>query len=358
VSEETGDIQPFLDLLWDMSGGEESVQEYLLKWIAFLFRNPEKKPKTALVFQSKEGSGKNEFWGFIGKLMGKATYLETSNAERDIFEKHSLALQGRKLVFINEMNKNIHKNYEDRMKGLITDVSLYLRPLHKQSFEVDNLAGFILAGNSRLLVLVKKEERRFVLVEVRGGYLPNTPNHKPFWSNWFRWKNEEQNQLAVYKYLMSIETNEEYIITRRPKTRYYRETIQKCLPPEIKWLEHFVCEEFPQTFCSKNRGLYKLHPRYDSKVSSGTLVSSYAVFIRGWKMSEPTDAQFGNKIKDMVEREGLPFTKGRNEYGRVAWIFSRRGVYDWLTEKEYTEYLLGNEDDEYGGMTPPVRTEY
>jgi hypothetical protein len=256
VSEETGDIQPFLDLLWDMSGGEESVQEYLLKWIAFLFRDPEKKPKTALVFQSKEGSGKNEFWGFIGKLMGKATYLETSNAERDIFEKHSLALQGRKLVFINEMNKNIHKNYEDRMKGLITDVSLYLRPLHKQSFEVDNLAGFILAGNSRLLVLVKKEERRFVLVEVRGEYLPNTPNHKPFWSNWFRWRNEEQNQLAVYKYLMSIETSEEYIITRRPKTRYYRETIQKCLPPEIKWLEYFICEEFPQTFCSKNRGLY------------------------------------------------------------------------------------------------------
>ena len=137
---ETGDIQPFLDLLWDMSGGEETVQEYLLKWIAFLFQNPEKKPKTALVFQSKEGSGKNEFWGLIGKLMGKATYLETSNAERDIFEKHSLALQGRKLVFINEMNKNIHKNYEDRMKDLITDVSLYLRPLHKQSFEVDNLA--------------------------------------------------------------------------------------------------------------------------------------------------------------------------------------------------------------------------
>ncbi|CAL6332170.1 unnamed protein product [Bathycoccus prasinos] len=66
-------------------------------------------------------------------------------------------------------------------------------------------------------------------------------------------------------------------------------------------------------------------------------------------MSEPTDAQFGNKIKDMVEREGLPFTKGRNEYGRVTWIFR---------DVEYTEYLLENEDDEYGGMTPPVRTEY
>ena len=50
------------------------------------------------------------------------------------------------------------------------------------------------------------------------------------------------------------------------------------------------------------------------------------------------------QIKDMVEREGLPFTKARNECGRIAWIFSRRGVYDWLTDKEYTEYLLGNED--------------
>ena len=38
--------------------------------------------------------------------------------------------------------------------------------------------------------------------------------------------------------------------------------------------------------------------------------------------------------------------------------YFRDVVYDWLTEKEYTEYLLGNEDDKYGGMTPPVRAEY
>ena len=59
----------------------------------------------------------------------------------------------------------------------------------------------------------------------------------------------------------------------------------------------------------------------------------------------------------MVEREGLPFMKASNEHGRVAWIFSRHGLYDWLKEKEYTEYRRRNEDDEDGGMTPPVRTE-
>ena len=84
------------------------------------------------------------------------------------------------------MNKNTHKNYEDRIKGLITDMSLSMRPLHKHAYGVDNLAGFVLAGNNRLLVLVKQDERRFVLVEVRGEYLPNKSGHKSFWSNWFR----------------------------------------------------------------------------------------------------------------------------------------------------------------------------
>ena len=76
TSKETGDIQPFLDLLWDMSGGDETVKEYLLKWIAFLFQHPDKKPITALVFQSAEGSGKNEFGGLLANLWGRRRILK------------------------------------------------------------------------------------------------------------------------------------------------------------------------------------------------------------------------------------------------------------------------------------------
>ena len=156
---------------------------------------------------------------------------------------------------------------------------------------------------------------------------------------------------------MNIETSEEYLITARSKTRCFRQTIQKCLPLEIKWLEHLVCEEYPEKFCPGNRNQPLLHPQEETKLLSSDLIANYTGYIRGWRMSEPTNAQFGNKLKDMVERDSLPFTKGRNEVGRIAWTFSRRNVYDWLKEKEYTEYLLGNEDDEYGGMTPPVGTE-
>ncbi|CAL6300103.1 unnamed protein product [Bathycoccus prasinos] len=69
-------------------------------------------------------------------------------------------------------------------------------------------------------------------------------------------------------------------------------------------------------------------------------------------MSEPTDAQFGNKIKDMKSsvKERI-WTSRLDIFGGVVCMIDR-------TEKEYTEYLLGNEDDEYGGMTPPMRTEY
>ena len=178
------------------------------------------------------------------------------------------------------------------MKGLITDVSLYLRPLHKQSFEVDNLAGFILAGNSRLLVLVKRRsDVLFWSKFVANIYQTHLTINR--FVELVSMENEEQNQLAVYKYLMSIETSEEYIITRRPKTRYYRETIQSA-PPEIKWLEYFICEEFPQTFCSKNRGLYNYTPS-TTQSSSSTLVSSYAVFIRGGKYRNRRMRSLGTK---------------------------------------------------------------
>ena len=56
-------------------------------------------------------------------------------------------------------------------------------------------------------------------------------------------------------------------------------------------------------------------------------------------------------------RYGLLFTKGRNEVGRVTCTFKRRVIYSWLKEKEYMEYLLRNEDDKYGGKTPPVGPE-
>ena len=53
-------------------------------------------------------------------------------------------------------------------------------------------------------------------------------------------------------------------------------------------------------------------------------------------MSEPTDAQFGSKIK-IWSSVKVCLLQARNECGRIAWIFSRRGVYDWLTDKEYTD---------------------
>ena len=96
---------------------------------------------------------------------------------------------------------------------------------------------------------------------------------------------------------------------------------------------------------------------YDSKVSSGTLVSSYG-FYSGLENVGTDGCAVWNKIKDMVEREGLLLRKEGTNMDASPGYSPRRGVYDWLTEKEYTNVSSRNEDDKYGGMTPPVRTEY
>lgn len=52
-----GDAQPFIDLLWDLSGSEQNSYEYILKWLAYLVQYPEEKPQTAIGIKGKYGIG-------------------------------------------------------------------------------------------------------------------------------------------------------------------------------------------------------------------------------------------------------------------------------------------------------------
>ena len=104
-----GDIKPFRDLLLALVGGKIEDREYVEKWLAHLFQFPEKQTPIALVFQGTGGEGKSKFWKFIGELMGVNTFCSTDEPEKDIFEKHSTLLEGKKLAVIEEMEQATHK---------------------------------------------------------------------------------------------------------------------------------------------------------------------------------------------------------------------------------------------------------
>jgi len=40
--------------------------------------------------------------------------------------------------------------------------------------------------------------------------------------------------------------------------------------------------------------------------------------------------------------------------GKRGWVFTRRKVFDWLIENDYTEHVLNEEGEDNGGIPMPV----
>ncbi|CAL6346916.1 unnamed protein product [Bathycoccus prasinos] len=217
-----GDAQPFKDLLWDLSGSEQNSYEYILKWLAYLVQYPEEKPQTAIGIKGKYGIGKNLLFGLVGEdIMGSKHYFETSNPLDDIFGTHATQHEGKKLIFVDEMEVSIQRKVSERMKAFITNKSLTINPKGISPYNVDHLAGYIFAGNG-FLVSVPEGDRRFVLFEATGKYIHSSGEGRKFVREWFEWKKDAKNLKAVYDLLLNTETNIEYLKHERPETAYYK----------------------------------------------------------------------------------------------------------------------------------------
>ena len=72
--------------------------------------HPEEKPQTAIGIKGKYGIGKNLLCGLVGEdIMGSKHYFETSNPLDDIFGTHATQHEGKKLIFVDEMEFSIQR---------------------------------------------------------------------------------------------------------------------------------------------------------------------------------------------------------------------------------------------------------
>jgi hypothetical protein len=358
IGGEAGDVQPFTDLLWELCGAEQKSYDYMLKWLAYLVQYPEEKPQTAIGIKGKYGIGKNLLFDFIGKeVMGDTHYFETSNPLEDIFGTYATQHEGKKLIFVDEMEVSVQRKMNERMKALITNKSLTINPKGIKAYSVNHLAGYIFAGNG-FLVSVPEGDRRFVLFEATEKYISTSRKGQEFVRNFLRWKNDPRNAKAVYNLLMNTETNIEYLKHERPVTKYYKKVRRQSLPIMIKWLDYLVWEEFPQSFCrkydvSKKKWTFMEEPDKEIKVSTEDLMFNFLKTFNSEKIRTNLK-DFGIELRKLVEHRKLPFTHSRMAKGRRAWIFTRRQVFDWLVENDYTEHVLNEEGEDYGGMPRPV----
>ena len=235
-------IRPFLELAFEICGGEAENAEYFHRFIAEMLQNPAEKPPVAVCIKSKEGVGKNVLLDTIGRLVGSTHYITSSNPD-DFFGTHAEAFRGKLLINLNEAEGNKTFDYEGRIKSFITEPTVVVNPKHQRPMEIKNFARIIVTTNKStpIAIDVKGKDRRWVVFQSTEKTLTYSGK---FWGQLVSFFKEPQFLQALYQYYTEDIDNSDFDWAKsRPITQAYRDMCDKFQPVEVLFLEDYIREE-------------------------------------------------------------------------------------------------------------------
>jgi hypothetical protein len=157
------DVQFVLDHILIICGRDKQVYEYLMDWIAQFIQYPQVKT-TMPCIAGVEGGGKNTLIQLIENMIGKRQVLVTTSAE-SVFGKFNDQLSRYRLIVLNELSATELRQYDGRIKGLITDKDVEINGKQKDIYIMRSMHRFITFSNkTNDPVQTSKEDRRKLIV--------------------------------------------------------------------------------------------------------------------------------------------------------------------------------------------------
>ena len=158
-------VRPVLNHIRDVITGPDHLG-YVIAWLAQQVQEPATPTGVAIVLHGLEGTGKDIIFDFfIHKVLGERTGFKTSNPSKDIFGDHSVALQNRVLVLVDEASGEVMRPIKERVKDLITSSTVHINKKNRDPYDIRNLTNMVLTSNQQNPVQIDPQERRFVVFE-------------------------------------------------------------------------------------------------------------------------------------------------------------------------------------------------
>lgn len=191
-------MKSFIRKVW--ASNNDAHYKYIVSWLAGLFTDGIN--KTALVMISKQGCGKGTLIEFL-ELLLKRSNMYVSSGITAVTQKHNTAIQGKRLIVINEMSstKDEWRSNFDKLKALITDPTVSIEPKGINPYTVDNISNFILMSNHRDSVIVEQSDRRNAVFEMSDAHMNDTDYFGRIRASCF---NQDVAD-AFYSYLLNLE---------------------------------------------------------------------------------------------------------------------------------------------------------
>ena len=180
-----GDVSEIIDYYRWFVGPEE--WEIVEQVIAFCVLHPGVKIKWACSFTSVEGGGKGILGQIIAAVLGFHN-VRTQVTFHDLTEKHSIILEGKQFIIINELELASMKSIKaatNSLKSFITDPTLVINPKNKNPMEIPNFCNFFIYSNEEDSLYLRKDSRRYYVVKIE--HKPKAIEEKLL-INDFKWK--------------------------------------------------------------------------------------------------------------------------------------------------------------------------
>ncbi|MBM3192565.1 MAG: hypothetical protein FJZ63_07970, partial [Chlamydiae bacterium] len=136
---------------------------YVRKWMASIVQKPTLLA-TALVLRGLQGTGKNKFVDYFGKIFG--IYFLTVTSLEHICGKFNSHLKYAYLIHANEAIWGGSKKEVGAIKALITDAKIVIEGKGKDAIPVDNCRHLIVSSNEEWAVPMDLDDRRFFVLDV------------------------------------------------------------------------------------------------------------------------------------------------------------------------------------------------
>jgi hypothetical protein len=220
-----------------LTGKHTDSFNYFIKWLAQIVQEPDKLSRTAIVFVSEEGCGKNIFLDFFGNhILGKKYYISTENMNT-VFGKFAENLKNRLLVNLNEASGKDSFNLSESIKSTITDPTIDYEQKGIQNITLNNYARFIFTSNNNTPVKIGNTDRRFNVFK-------SSCDHIKLKDKYFgplvKCMNDIEVQQIFYQYLMNIDIKGFNFEAQRPITELYKDIQLTTKPKIVLFIEHLL----------------------------------------------------------------------------------------------------------------------
>jgi hypothetical protein len=227
-------LEWFLNHINVMVDYNEIHANFVKTWIAQMFQYPENK-SIHLIFIGLEGAGKGTFIKFFETLMGGGHRCwECTDPQEDIFGKFNDLMKKAFLVILNEADKSGTHHANNKMKALITDPTINIRPKGEKSFTMRSCHRWMSFSNNP--DPNTKLKRRDLTFRMSDSKIDNV--------EYFNEGNSYAKCLevakAIYDYFMTYETKPTIVNSDIPKGEYDEMLKQAQKDPIMEFIEEVV----------------------------------------------------------------------------------------------------------------------